>query len=269
MVVFTWKVVACSDSFGSSFGQMQRVCRKPAIEQSRQELNFKIMKKIGKFVKIFVVITTIFFSTRTIAQVSPQNGLFQCEYYPTSDATLNSMVSDLIAQSDEFDGKMGSIYGNLSESEKQQVDVYIRNNDEGLFTAFPQFNDDELKNDVTLIKEKHAIVVNKHTELYPQLSGGQRDEAIRNIIKCANSKAKVVREGSWLERAIDPCEIERRNCIASVAAQAAFMHLTCATLDLTFFAGIICHATAFIYQATAGNNCNIAGQRCRESQHNQ
>jgi hypothetical protein len=63
--------------------------------------------------------------------------------------------------------------------------------------------------------------------------------------------------------AVDECRAENINCIASVTAQAVVMHLGCAGLDLTVIAGIICHGSAFVYQHTASNNCNIAYRRCK------
>jgi hypothetical protein len=222
------------------------------------------MKKIKNGAMMFGLIAITIFSTPSFGQVSPLDGLYQCQYYPTPHATLNTNISDLIAQNNEFERKMGSIYGNLSESEKQQVDVYIRNNDQALFTAFPQFNNEELKSNVTLLKEKYTTAVNTHKQAYPQFNDAQRGDAIREIIKCANSKAKVQQEGTWSGRmAMDDCEAERRNCIGSVAAG---MHVACSAADLTIIAGIICHGAAFVYQWTAGNNCNIAARRCRETQ---
>jgi hypothetical protein len=61
----------------------------------------------------------------------------------------------------------------------------------------------------------------------------------------------------------DPCETERINCILAVGAEAALMHLGCAGLDLTFIGGIICHGAAFLYQRSAGRNCNIAAAKCK------
>lgn len=63
--------------------------------------------------------------------------------------------------------------------------------------------------------------------------------------------------------AVDDCSSEHTNCIASVASQAVIMHLGCASLDLTVVAGIICHASALVYQHTSSNNCTITYRRCK------
>ena len=61
----------------------------------------------------------------------------------------------------------------------------------------------------------------------------------------------------------DECERIRRNCLLSVASEAAIMHTTCLSLDLSLIAGALCHGAAVLYQWTAGNNCNEEAARCR------
>ena len=222
-----------------------------------------MIKKIKKAIKIWSLIVILMLSNKSFSQ---SDDLFQCDQFPTTDSALNSNIRDLVAQNTEFETRMGAIYGNLSSEEQQRVDSYINNSDESLFSHFPQFDNNDLKNSVTLIKDKYSIVWNKHEEVFPHLDTDQRAEIIKTIIQCASSKIRIDGEGSLEERMADDCEKERINCIASVAAQAATMHLVCAYLDLTVIAGIICHGAAFTYQWTAGNNCNIAARRCREAQ---
>jgi hypothetical protein len=61
----------------------------------------------------------------------------------------------------------------------------------------------------------------------------------------------------------DDCEKIRVNCILSVAAEATIMHLGCSALDVTFIFGILCHGTSILYQKTAGDNCNLAANKCK------
>lgn len=66
------------------------------------------------------------------------------------------------------------------------------------------------------------------------------------------------------DMALSNCESIRRNCILSVASEASVMHIGCGLLDLTVVAGIACHGAAVVYQWSAGSNCNLEADNCKE-----
>jgi|GEM_PF-1150644 len=63
----------------------------------------------------------------------------------------------------------------------------------------------------------------------------------------------------------DLCEQIRTNCLVNVAAIATAAHIACVAADLTVALGVLCHAAAVAYQASAGNTCNLEAQQCREA----
>jgi hypothetical protein len=163
---------------------------------------------------------------------------------------------------------MSTIYQKLSGEQQKQVNEFLARGDQMLFTVFPEFNDEELKTDVTQMREKYVAVVKKHEQLFPRLESKQREDIVKTIIQCAAVKHRIEEEAvESAKYAFDPCETERINCIASVSAEAAIMHLNCTVLDLSIFGGIVCHGAAIVYQITAGNNCNLAAKRCRQNSH--
>ncbi|HNU13958.1 MAG TPA: hypothetical protein PKI55_05815 [Chitinophagaceae bacterium] len=158
---------------------------------------------------------------------------------------------------------MKTLFENITVADQEVASSYIKTSNLALFDVFPQFNDAELANSLSSFRDKYSIVWIKHCELYPGIDSIQRREEIKRITECATGKIKL-EEFELLRLADDPCETQRRNCIASVSAEAAVMHMGCAALDLSIIGGIICHGAAFAYQWTAGNNCNINAQLCRE-----
>lgn len=62
------------------------------------------------------------------------------------------------------------------------------------------------------------------------------------------------------------CESSRIACIASVSAQAAIMHVGCATIDISIIGGIVCHTAALVYQGTESYRCNTAAADCIKQQ---
>ena len=224
------------------------------------------VKKIRNLLSGFVMAVALLCLNPSFSQSLSKAVSTECDIYPTTDPGLNSSVQDLLTQVDRFESRMGVLYQKLSPDQQEQVNSLLSYRDEALFTAFPVFNDEELKASVTQIREKYAAVVKKHEGIFPGLDRRQRDETVNAIVQCAGAKARAERESLQSGKfAFDRCETERRNCIISVGAQAAGMHLACSIADLTIFAGIVCHAAAFVYQVTAGNNCNIAAERCRRS----
>ncbi len=76
----------------------------------------------------------------------------------------------------------------------------------------------------------------------------------------ANSNGNTINDDEFLIGG--DCEAIRRNCIASVAAEATIMHIGCAVADISVIGGVICHGAAITYQVTAGNNCNRTARNC-------
>lgn len=74
---------------------------------------------------------------------------------------------------------------------------------------------------------------------------------------------KCYEENGVSNYVLDECSTSRVNCLWSVTAEAAIMHLSCAGLDLTIFLGIVCHTAALIYQQTGSSNCNIQYNKCK------
>lgn len=97
-----------------------------------------------------------------------------------------------------------------------------------------------------IIKEKkRELIINK----------------LKKIISNSNGDTKV-----FTTDLSGSCEQIRINCILSVSAEVLIMHLGCAALDLSIIGGILCHGAATLYQATAGNNCNLNYQQCINQQ---
>jgi hypothetical protein len=224
------------------------------------------VKQIRNLFNGFVMSVTLLCSNPSFSQSLSKTVSTQCDIYPTTDGGFNSTVQDLLVQIDRFESRMALLYQKLSPAQQEQANSLLTRRDEGFLTIFPEFNDEELKTSVTQIREKYVAVLKKHEDIFPNFDRRQRDETVKTIIQCAGSKARAERESLQSGKvAIDRCETDRRNCIISVGAQAAGMHLACSIADLTIIAGIVCHAAAFVYQVTAGNNCNIAADRCRRS----
>jgi hypothetical protein len=91
----------------------------------------------------------------------------------------------------------------------------------------------------------------------------EKKEAVLKTFEQISNKNKFHSKPVTLNFIFDDCEKIRVNCILSVAAEATIMHLGCAALDVTFIFGILCHGTSILYQKTAGDNCNLAANKCK------
>lgn len=85
------------------------------------------------------------------------------------------------------------------------------------------------------------------------------EESLASLMEQKRSEVKVLNESLG-----GPCENVRISCIGSVSAQAAGMHIGCATLDLSVIGGIACHLSALGYQYIASYNCNEQAKLCRD-----
>lgn len=142
--------------------------------------------------------------------------------------------------------------GKLSEYERETMHIVFGYNDKKLF-----WNDRARQNDRLISLTRKYNLLNA------------TDSQKRFAIGKTFSKLKLFSETSLPNQALrmeDPCETIRRNCIGSVAAEAAVMHIGCAALDISVIGGIICHGAAFAYQYTAGNNCNLQAEKCNNAQ---
>jgi hypothetical protein len=143
--------------------------------------------------------------------------------------------------------------GQLSEYEKSNIHKVFGYTDKDLF-----WKDRTLQNN-------RLVDLSKNYDLR-NITEKQKRNAIEKAFLTLKLFSKTSTTGQIQQRLIDdPCETIRVNCIASVAAESAIMHLGCAALDLSIIAGIICHAAAFTYQYTAGNNCNLEAAKCKEA----
>jgi hypothetical protein len=91
----------------------------------------------------------------------------------------------------------------------------------------------------------------------------EKKAAVLKTFEQISNKNKFHSKPVILNFIFDDCEKIRVNCILSVAAEATIMHLGCAALDVTFIFGILCHGTSILYQKTAGDNCNLAANKCK------
>jgi hypothetical protein len=138
--------------------------------------------------------------------------------------------------------------GELSDYEKETIHGFFGYNDKKLFWSDQTRRHDRL---VSLTKKYNLS----------NATNRQKELAIEKTFIKLGLFSEISLTNRAL-RAVDPCETIRRNCIGSVAAQAAVMHIGCAALDISVIGGIICHAAAFTYQYTAGNNCNAEAEKC-------
>ena len=221
------------------------------------------MKSIKNLFKGLCMVAVLIVSTKSYSQVSPSDASFACDKFPTSDNFINVSVTNLIRYAHEFDSTMNSMYENLTPGEQQRVDDYLNNGNPSLINEFPQFDNLGLRDGVGLMRNGYTSIRSRHEELFPSLENKQSTQIINDIIKCASRKISIEREGTPL-RASDPCEEARVDCILSVGAQSALMHIGCATVDLTIIGGIICHGAAFTYQWREGRICNRNARKCRE-----
>lgn len=201
---------------------------------------------------------------KTYSQQKSPPDILNCDKYPTENAQLNGLVDNLVRYNREFTLRMTSIYENLSPERQEVAAAYFQRGDTSLIDEFPQFDNQQLKDSRVQIRNEYLTVWSRHQSLFSGLESSQRGQVISDIIHCAGVKDEIQRQFAG-NRAIDPCETERVNCIISVGSQAALMHVGCAGLDLTIIGGIICHGAAFTYQWAEGRRCNSAARRCREA----
>lgn len=179
--------------------------------------------------------------------------------FPTGNESLDTKIEEVVNQIGKFDTRMESIYIDLSAEQQAEVNAYFSESDETLFTSYSQFDDDELKESVSNIKTSFSELEIQFRELVPELDDNEAIDSLKVIVQ----SAYVTQRMAFISEFSDDCESIRRNCIGSVAAQSAIMHLGCVALDLTFFGGIICHGAAFAYQYFEGNICNANARTCR------
>ena len=208
------------------------------------------MKKISLF--YFIVLTLLFCSCERSFKTTIEPTTFQIE----------NMHKDILFQ--EVLLEIHSLYNNTLDFEllKEYLEdnEISKNEERNIHTIFGYTDQNQYFDDLTKQKKRILQLDNRY-----------------NLKSRTNSVIMVEVEKAFLEldhfqltqpsyAALQNCESIRRNCIASVAAEATVMHVGCGLLDLTVLAGIACHGAAIVYQWSAGNNCNLEADHCNEAQ---
>lgn len=168
--------------------------------------------------------------------------LFQ-EYVSKMKNQFNSVQDYTLLSSLLKDGKITNEEANL------MYQVYGYNNNEEFRFAYIQ-----LSNIMRQLWKKYDF--NAYTN-------EEKKAAVLKTFEQISNKNQFHSKPVTLNFMFDDCEKIRVNCIMSVAAEATIMHLGCSALDVTFIFGILCHGTSTLYQKTAGDNCNLAANKCR------
>lgn len=168
--------------------------------------------------------------------------LFQ-EYVSKMKNQFNSVQDYTLLSSLLKDGKITNEEANL------MYQVYGYNNNEEFRFAYIQ-----LSNIMRQLWKKYDF--NAYTN-------EEKKAAVLKTFEQISNKNQFHSKPVTLNFMFDDCEKIRVNCILSVAAEATIMHLGCSALDVTFIFGILCHGTSILYQKTAGDNCNLAANKCR------
>lgn len=168
--------------------------------------------------------------------------LFQ-EYVSKMKNQFNSVQDYTLLSSLLKDGKITNEEANL------MYQVYGYNNNEEFRFAYIQ-----LSNIMRQLWKKYDF--NAYTN-------EEKKAAVLKTFEQISNKNQFHSKPVTLNFMFDDCEKIRVNCVLSVAAEATIMHLGCSALDVTFIFGILCHGTSILYQKTAGDNCNLAANKCR------
>lgn len=206
---------------------------------------------------IFPTVTIIFLFALTLVgckKMSPdefvklsinnidKDPLFQ-EYVIKMQNQFNSVKDYTLLSSLLKDGKISNEEANL------MYKIYGYDNNEEFRFAYIQ-----LSNIMKQLWKKYDF--NAYTN-------EEKKASVLKTFEVISHKNRFNSKQITLNSMYDDCEKIRVNCILSVAAEATIMHLGCGAMDVAFIIGITCHGVTILYQKTAGDNCNLAANKCR------
>ena len=178
-----------------------------------------------------------------------------CRHQPTVSNTYYLYIL-YSSNSDKY-------YVGYSTDPIRRVDEHNNKPFRGLRQEYPTYfgykNLSELTGYYSLMK-KRLESLNKYYNFSDITKEKKREIIFKKLQKAINKS-----NGDTKVFTIDvskTCNDIRINCILAVSAEVLIMHWGCAVLDLSVIGGILCHGAATLYQATAGNNCNLNYQQC-------
>ena len=215
----------------------------------RHEISLRKGMLSGAFVIIFFSLSIVSCKKESTEEITKRSisdihndPLFQ-DYVFKMKNQFNSVQDYTLLSSLLKDGKISN------EEATLMCKVYGYNNNEEFRFAYIQ-----LSNIMRQLWKKYDF--NAYTN-------EEKKAAVLKTFEQINNKNQFHSKPVTLNFMFDDCEKIRVNCILSVAAEATIMHLGCSALDLTFIFGILCHGTSTMYQKTAGDNCNLAANKCK------